>query len=136
MSYYGKADEAYTYYRSSSDDDAYYQTESRTKMAEDDKDFYGLHSAEKYYQQAFEHSADKEMKARCLFMAAKCWQKRCPVPCTGTDSWFWGSGNDAYFVYSLQSPYFTQLVQDYKGTEYFNRAFSTCSYLRAYVERH
>jgi hypothetical protein len=92
---------------------------------------------ERYYIQAFNNSLDKEFKARCLFMAAKCWQKNCPMPAEdANDTYFWGSGNDAYFVNSLQSPYLKQLAEEYKDTKYFEEAHSTCAYLRAYVLRH
>jgi hypothetical protein len=135
MSYYGKGAELFTYYRSSTDDDAYYQTEARQKMPAHKQDFYGVQTAEKYYMQAFSNTGDNELKAKCLFMAAKCWQKRCPMPPKDENGYFWGSGNDAYFVNGLKNPYFMQLSEQYKETKYYDEAYNTCAYLRAYITR-
>lgn len=135
ISYYGKADEACSYYRSSSDNNAYYQLQPQNNVPHELKEYYSVESAEKYFVQAFENSSDKEFQARCLFMAAKCWQKRSILP-ADTDDYFWNSGNDIYFVNSLQSPYLKRLAEEYKETVSFMEAHNTCAYLRAYVLRH
>jgi hypothetical protein len=132
ISYYGKAFAAYTYYHSSSDEKAYYVSKYRNGMNAADKEYYGLALAEKYYKQALEHSTDIEVKARCLFMAAKCWQKNCPSP--NDDSYYSWDANE-YYVNALKNPYFRQLKTGYSGTRLYGDALGGCSYLRDYVRK-
>lgn len=133
MSYYGKANEAYTYYRSSTDDKAYYNEQDRKPLSDMELEYYDVHLALEYYQKAFEHSTDPEVKARCLFMAAKCWQKSCPMPEKAEERYY--HGLDIYYANSLKNPYFKQLRDGYAKTAFYGSAVSTCSFLKDYAER-
>lgn len=130
MSYYGKGHHAYDYYRSSVDQYAYYQTKDRARLDYYQEEHYSVTRPEKYYMIAFENTTDKEMKARCLFMAAKCWQKSCP----STETYpAWGDNKD-YYLHSLLNPHFAELKKDYSNTDFYNTATGTCSYFRDYVK--
>ncbi|MBS1688916.1 MAG: hypothetical protein JSS96_09345, partial [Bacteroidetes bacterium] len=134
MSYYGKAHHAFDYYRSSTDDHAYIATKERSKLPEYEQEYYNVKLAEKYYMQAYTNSTAPEVKARCLFMAAKCWQKSCPQP-EGKESSYYNSYYDKdYYLNSLKNPYFRQLKKEYDKTKFFNDAYNTCSYLKDYVK--
>jgi hypothetical protein len=128
MSYYGRGHQAFDYWRSSTDDNAYYMSSSRKKLSDCKKEYYGLASALKYYLVAANNISDPEMKARCLFLAAKCWQKNCPVTGRG--------GQVDYYKYSLTNPYFSKLYKGFKDTKLFLDAFGSCSYFRDYASKH
>lgn len=116
-SYYGKANNACAYSLSTTDDFAYY-TEHRKGLQPELHEYYGVMRAMKYYMLAYDRSADRDMKARCLFMAAKCWQKNC---------------KGDYYQNSLRSPYLARLNKGYKNTKLYQEAYSSCSYLRDYA---
>ncbi len=120
MSYYGKGHHAYDYHRNTEDDLGYYDGENRNGLAGFEKEHYAVKVPERYYLQAFEHSTDKELKARCLFMAAKCWQK---------------SSQADYYLNTFDNPHFKTLKKSYKGTKFYTMASGTCSYFRDYVRK-
>lgn len=131
MSYYGKAHNLYTYYRGTSDGNAYYETKQRKVMTGADREFYGAYAAEKYFMQAYANSESAEFKAKCLWMAAKCWQKRCPEP---GEKDYNSNAPDPYYVYSLTSPYFKRLKDSYSKTRFYKEAANTCGYLKDYLK--
>lgn len=133
MSYYGKAHHAFDYYRSSVDDNGYYASPERAKMPPYRQDYYSVATARKYYLQAAANSTDAELKARCTFMAAKCWQKSCPWPKTAKS--YYDIDDKAYYQNSLKNPDFQALLE-YRKTKFFSTATSTCSYLQDYVRKH
>lgn len=138
MTYYGNSSYAYTYYRSSVDDKAYYITTGKNApKADAEKEFYGAFKAETYYlKAAAAFSGNKEMQAQSLFMAAKCWQKRCPPDFGKPDAKpknYYQYGDYDYYLYSLTSPHFAKLVKEYADTKAFQEAYNTCSYLRNYA---
>jgi len=134
MSYYGKAHHAFDYYRSSTDDHAYITTKERNKLPAYQQEYYDVKLAEKYYIQAYTSSTSPEVKARCLFMAAKCWQKSCPQANIKDPFYYDPYYSKDYYLNSLKNPYFNQLNNGYKKTRFFNEAYNTCSYLRDYVK--
>lgn len=134
MSYYGKGWQASACYRSSAEWAAYYRSNERRKTPSARQQYYSVAMAEHYYNKAFEHSTDPEVKARCLFLAAKCRQKNCPIKETG-DSYFSGD-EKAYYRHSLESPYFTQLKEDFGTTIFYRQAVTNCSYLQDYLDSH
>ena len=136
MSYYGKAHYAYDYAHSSTDDNAYFASVGRAKLPAYEQEYYNVSLALKYYAQAFDNSTDKEFKARCLFLAAKCWQKSAPVPANSADHYdYYGTlDGDAYYHNALKNPYFTQFTTQYKTTKFYESAYGSCSYLRDYVK--
>jgi hypothetical protein len=135
MSYYGHAWELVEYGRSGSD--GYHIPENATDFQ---KEYYGCYAAETHFKKAMEATADKNFKARCLFMMAKCSQKRVRRPqygdFSGPDGW------DKYEVASKEfwplfknNQYFPQLVKEYSGTPFYKEAMNSCSYLRDFVRR-
>lgn len=132
ISFYGKAAHAHTYFRGTSEPRAYYQSEERKESSYEDLQYFGLGEAEHYYKVAFENSTDPEVKARCLFMAAKCWQKNCPID-DSVD--YYNTNQNSYYVNSLNNPYFARLRKGYSNTAFFKNASDNCSYLRDYIRK-
>ncbi len=130
MSYYGKAHHAYDYYRSCVDENAYYDHFNRSKLKDYEQEHYMVRLPEKYYEQAFENSDDREAKARCLFMAAKCWQKNCPY--AGEKEYFYPNAG-IYYQNTFRNPYFLKLKKDFSDTKFYASASGTCSYFRDYA---
>lgn len=133
MSYYGWANRAFTYYRSTVDEQAYYDDPIRRALPKEFQEYYGVMSAEGYFKQAAASATDKELKAQALFMAAKCWQKRCPAP-VGQERWQW-SNDSTYYKNALKNPYFEKLRAESAGSEFYQDAKTQCSYLGDYVKR-
>lgn len=133
MSYYGKGWQAGEYYRSGGDYAAYYRSDARRNSGAELQQYYSVAMAEKYYQKAFENSTDPEMKARCVFLTAKCRQKSCPI---NTHEKYFLGDEKAYYKYSLESPYFKQLQEDFNTTIFYKQAVGNCSYLQDYLDTH
>ena len=131
MTYYGKAYSAYTYYRSSVDGYGYFNSPDRKALPDYARDYYGATTAEQYYRQAATLATGAEMKAKCLFMAAKCWQKRADATAQFSEY----RDQDAYFAYAMKNPYFRQLKDNYTGTAFYKEAYATCAYLNTYISR-
>jgi hypothetical protein len=135
MTYYGKAHHAFDYYRHSTDDFSYYATPQRAQLPPYMQQYYSAQEALKYYMIAYANTTDAEVKARCLYLAAKCWQKNAPLPENMKgERYYFLSGDNSYYVNALHNPYFKQL-KDYKTTRFYGSAVSTCSYLRDYVKK-
>ena len=132
MSYYGKASHAYDYCRSGTSEYAYFNYKDRSKLADYELEHYNVQTPEKYYVQAYENSTDKEIKARCLFMAAKCWQKNCAP---GKEQAYYSADVEAYYRNTFKNPYLQKLKEDYKDTKFCVSAIGTCSYFRDYVKK-
>ncbi|MEI6947002.1 hypothetical protein V9K67_07340 [Paraflavisolibacter sp. H34] len=127
MSHYGNSWEALNYYRSG--------TEWNTGHYEQawQKEYFGLHRARSLYQQAHDLTQNKEFKAACYFMVAKCAQRQIPKP---------GYGNN-YDEYEKQmrlferkfrdNPFFTGFQQQYGSTKFYQYTYNRCSYLRDFV---
>jgi hypothetical protein len=133
MSYYGKAHHAYDYYRSSTDRFGYFSTPERAALPMHAKEYYNLGSAEQAFIKAAEKAKDPESKAKCLWMAAKCWQKRAPL--AKPDSYFGAEEERAYYHYSLENPYFSQLRSSLSSIAFQKQAYSSCGYYRDYVKK-
>lgn len=133
MSYYGKGHHAYDYYRSSTDEYAYFDFKSRAALDGYAQDHYSLRTPERYYLQAFENSTDKEAKARCLFMAGKCWQKNCPTK--NNERSYFDPDLNAYYFNTFKNPHLLKLKSEYRDTKFFTTAVNTCSYFRDFVAK-
>ncbi|MBC7865374.1 MAG: hypothetical protein IAF38_20530, partial [Bacteroidia bacterium] len=71
-----------------------------------------------YYLLAAENSEDKEFKAKCTFMAAKC------------------ELNASYSKKGLgEDKYFGILQKDFSKTKYYSEILKECSYFRYYVKK-
>ncbi|WP_118950734.1 hypothetical protein [Taibaiella helva] len=132
MTYYGLGWKAAMYYRSGTDLLAYYADTTRKHLLPEYRNYYTAEKAAYYYQQAFDRSSDKELKAKCLFMLSKCWQKNADI--TNRNIWD-PAANDEYYLYTLKSPFFSQLTQNYAQTNAFKSLHEECSYLRLYVRK-
>ncbi len=135
MTYYGHAWQLVQYYRSGSD--GYVIPKDGSAFM---KEYYGCFSAQEYFKKAMEASADKNFKARCLFMMAKCSQKQVKRPqygdFTGDKSYeLYEAADKAYFPRFKNNVYFTEFVQQYKTTPFYKEAFNSCSYLRDFIRR-
>jgi hypothetical protein len=130
MSYYGKGHHAFDYYRTGTSEYAYFDYMSRKALTDFELSYYNVRLPEKYYMQAFDHYTDPEMKARCLYMAAKCRQKNCPPR---QDQEYYAPDQGTYYLYSIQSPYFTRLKKEYGNTAFYSNAVNTCSYLKDFA---
>lgn len=132
MTYYGLSWSAAMYYRSGSDGLAYYADTTRDKLLPEYRNYYNTAEASKFYQLAFDKTKDKELKAKCLFMLSKCWQKSASI----TRNYSYDpSANDEYYLYTLHSPYFKQLYLEYQQTNTFKIRYEDCSYLKLFVRK-
>lgn len=132
-SYYGHTWELVHYDRSGSD--GYYIPKNATGFQ---KEYYGVFKAHNYFEKAMKASTDKNFKARCLFMMAKCAQKQLHRPqyedyTSNYDKM--STDEDLYFIKFKQNKYFPQFVKEYGNTAFYKEAFSTCSYLRDFVRK-
>lgn len=103
-----------------------------------DKEYYGVYKAEEYYKKAFDLSTDKNFKARCLFMMAKCDQKQIPVP-SYSQYKDYSDYENAQKIYSknimTNKERFPILAKEYSTTAFYKQAFNTCSYLKDFVTK-
>jgi len=122
MTYYGRAWAVVKFYRPS-----LMGHEDMPETTAFEKEYYNCYTAEKYYKQAMDASHNRNFRARCLFMMAKCSQKQ--VKRGASESW---DHFDKRFMYNK---YFPQLSHEYGNTEFYKEAFNTCSYLRDFVRK-
>jgi hypothetical protein len=126
--YYGYAWELVEYYRSGVD--GYYIPGDPTEFQ---KNYYGAYKAHDYFKKAMEASGNKELKAKCLFMMAKCAQKQIRRPQYEDFGYNWDQYDAVrknYYSDFMNNKYFPQFQKDYSGTAFYREAFNTCSYLR------
>ena len=133
MTYYGHTWELVQYYRGGTD--GYHIPIDATAFK---KEYYGCYSAQAYFEKAMNASADKNFKARCLFMIAKCSQKQVSKPVYSDFNYNWDQLDAAeklYWPKFKKNRYFPQLVKEYSNTVFYKEAFNSCSYLRDFVKR-
>ncbi|MEO6729639.1 MAG: hypothetical protein ABIN01_00350 [Ferruginibacter sp.] len=133
MTYYGHTWELVEYERSGSD--GYSIPKNATNFQ---KEYYGCFSALAYFEKAMNASADKNFKARCLFMMAKCSQKQIPRPVYSNFNYNYDQLEKAEKIYSSKfrnNRYFPQLTADYSNTEFYKTAYNSCSFLRDFVKK-
>ena len=114
ITYYGNAR---VFYDNSIDFRYYYYDNYNEGTKENDCDL-----ALKYYLLAREKSTDKEFKAKCTFMAAKCEQNECFQTCKFEEGQDFKSGI-----------YFKELVKTYGTTKYFDEIIKECGYFRTFA---
>jgi hypothetical protein len=95
------------------------------------RDFSGINplvldcqTALSYYLKAMDASTDKEFKAKCCFMAAKCEQNALFI--SGQ------LGSDEDF---RAGKYFAMLKSDYRKTDYYKEVIEECKYFNAYARK-
>ncbi|PSL47452.1 hypothetical protein CLV51_102299 [Chitinophaga niastensis] len=118
ISYYGKtwyfvkdARPTTAWYSSSCDKDPF------------EKQYFGCYEAESYYLKAAQASTDREFRAKCAFMAARCSQKHIPDT----------KNNDMYMSALIHNRYFPLLTNNFGQTQFYQEVYGQCSYLRDYV---
>lgn len=128
--YYGYAWELVEYWRSGVD--GYRIPKDPTEFQ---KNYYGCFKAEDYFKKAMNASGNKEFKAKCLFMMAKCAQKQVRRPQYEDFNYEWEKYDAAdknYMKDFMNNKYFPQLKKEFETTKFYQDAFNTCSYLRDY----
>lgn len=133
MTYYGHTWELVAYERSGSD--GYSIPKDATSFQ---KEYYGCFSAHAYFEKAMNAAVDKNFKARCLFMIAKCSQKQIQRPTYSDFNYNYDQLEKAEKVYWAKfrnNQYFPQLTTDYSGTEFYKAAYNSCSFLRDFVKK-
>ena len=78
-------------------------------------------------------STDKEFKAKCTFMLAKCEQK--DFVYTNESRWQYYDSplKNPFYRFSMQNKYFKELSTQYKDTPFFTIASRECTYLRDFL---
>lgn len=133
ITYYGHTWQMVKYYRSGSD--GYAIPKDATDF---EKEYYGAFKAQAYFEKAMNASTDKNFKARCLFMMAKCAQKQVRQPQYDEYQTNWDQYDAAlksYWPIFKKNKYFPQFVKEYSTTTFYKEAFSSCSYLRDFVRK-
>lgn len=133
ITYYGHTWEMVQYYRSGSD--GYFIPENATGFQ---KEYYGAFKAKAYFEKAMNASTDKNFKARCLFMMAKCAQKQVHQPQYSEYKTNWDKYDEdqkAYWAKFKANTYFPQFIKEYGNTAFYKEAFSSCSFLRDFVKK-
>lgn len=130
ISYYGKASNIVDYTRNYTSETAYYITDDWKQLSRPFQEYYGVYTAEQYFNKAAAAATDPEVKAKALWGAAKCWEKRCPV--TPENRYDYDNG---YFQNALKNPYFLKLQTGFHQTKYMQSAYNTCDYYSAYIRR-
>jgi hypothetical protein len=131
VTYYGYAWELVEYYRSGVD--GYNIPENATGFQ---KEYYGAFTAHRYFEKALEASNDKEFKARCMFMMAKCAQKQVHRPQYQEFGFDWDKFEAAekdYFIIFRNNKYYSEFKNQYSNTQFYKESLKRCSYLRDFV---
>jgi hypothetical protein len=99
------------------------------------REYFGIFTAEKFYLQAKELSGDVNIKARCIWMAAKCSQKQYIVPAYSayTDYDLYDKATGQYAKDIKKNKYFHEFVSTYRKTNFYTEVFNSCVYLKDYV---
>ncbi|SHM07069.1 hypothetical protein SAMN05444266_106261 [Chitinophaga jiangningensis] len=88
-----------------------------------ERQYFGVYDAEIFYTKAAQASTDKEFKARCLFLAARCAQKHVPD----------NEDDKLYYLSLVRNRYFPVLASNYNQTALYRKVYDQCSYLQDYV---
>ncbi|MBS0026627.1 hypothetical protein ACTJJ0_02255 [Chitinophaga sp. 22321] len=119
ISYYGKTWYFVKDYRPSTE---WYSTKCDKDPFE--KQYFGCYAAESYYQKAAQASTDREFRARCAFMAARCSQKHTAE----------NEDNNKYVSALIHNRYFPLLSGNFAQTKFYQQVYDQCSYLKDYVK--
>ena len=130
VTHYGYAWNLVEYWRSGVD--GYFIPKNATAFK---KEYYGAFTAQEYFKKAMEASSDKEFKARCLFMIARCSQKQIHKPqymdFENYDEY--DLNEKSYYISFMNNRYFPQLQKEYGDTKFYKEALTRCSYLQDFV---
>jgi len=133
MTHYGRAAHAFTYYRSGSDGYAYFDTKKRQALPASYQNYYGATAAAQVFEAAAAATTDPELKAKCYYMLALCWQKN--IPDLPRDKYGYAENEEVYFVNkAIANPWFAELRR-LQSTAFYKTAVTRCSYLGDYVRK-
>jgi len=133
ITYFGKSWDLVGYFRSGS----YYSG------------FTDCSRALNYYKKAFELSKDRELKAECCFLMAKCRQNMFDLE-YNTEDYGYGYGSDKWKRYIRENEYwkaeelkhdkgyreyFKILKGAYSDTDYYRKVIKGCKYFKFYASR-
>lgn len=101
------------------------------------EDYFKAQKAKTYYLQALSLTGDRNLQAKCIFMAAKCDQKQVsPPPVMYEDNASYRTELNIWLKnFDARNAYFTQLQKNFSNTPFYKEAFNTCSYLKDFVTR-
>ncbi|MBC7888946.1 MAG: hypothetical protein H7Z13_13800 [Ferruginibacter sp.] len=131
--YYGHAWELVQYERSGSDG---YRIPNGANAFQ--KEYYGCFSAQEYFEKAMTASVDKNFKARCLFMMAKCSQKQVARPSYSDFNSNYDQlapAEKLYWAKFKQNRHFPQLIKDYNNTVFYKEVYNSCSFLQDFIRK-
>jgi tetratricopeptide (TPR) repeat protein len=130
MSYYGNSWNAVAYYRSSSN----WNMGNHEQPWE--KEHYGVYEARAAYQKAYELATEKEFKAACLFMVAKCAQRQVVMPPYDYKNYEqYEKAMEAFNQKFKNNPLFAKFKTEFGTTKFYQYAYNRCSYLRDYIKK-
>ena len=130
MSYYGNSWNAVAYYRSSSN----WNMGNHEQPWE--KEHYGVYEARAAYQKAYELATEKEFKAACLFMVAKCAQRQVVMPPYDYKNHEqYEKAMEAFNEKFKNNPLFAKFKTEFGTTKFYQYAYNRCSYLRDYIKK-
>ncbi|MBS1902625.1 MAG: hypothetical protein JSS75_02870 [Bacteroidetes bacterium] len=103
------------------------------------RNYYGAFRAEEYFNKALALTVDRNMQAKCLFMAAKCNQKQLLFGSGQFYGTLAGVNNpkeqEQMRAFLFNAKYFPRLAESYSNTEFFQQALNTCSYLNDFYTK-
>jgi hypothetical protein len=131
MSYYGNAGQAVAYERSGAD-----WNMGQYKLPWE-KEYYGVYKARDLYQQAFDAATDREFKAACLFMVAKCAQRQLVQPSYNyNQEKQWEKSDSIYRLKFRNNALFPKFIKEFGNTRFYSYVYNRCSYLRDFARTH
>jgi len=128
MSYWGNSWLFAQYDWSGSEYEYGYKSEDFAKHY--NPDYFEVIRAKENYLSALANTTNKNLQAKCIYMAAKCEQKQVgnlPGENSETSEWL----RD----FDKRNGFFSRLGKDFTGTSFYKEAFNTCSYLRDFVRK-
>ncbi|PPK99680.1 hypothetical protein [Parapedobacter indicus] len=99
-------------------------------------DFHEARQAAVWYKKARELSKDREFRAKCTFMLAKCEQKSYLFNSVSDyyNARTWERDQpDPYWLFSQRNQYFKELKEDYLDTKFIGSAVAECTYLADFI---
>lgn len=120
FSYYGVSWKGLAFHRYSSSAEVYYD-ENNVQQPDNELTVRDMDMPLAYYQKAAAATSDKELKAKCAFMMAKCAQNKT----------YSGSKDE----FALRNKFFQQLKQSYSDTQYYKEVLRECSYFQYFVTK-
>lgn len=90
-------------------------------------------SAKDWYSKARALSTDKDFRAKCTFMLAKCEQKDYVYANESRWQYYENPLQDPFYRFSMQNKYLKELNTTYKDTPFYSRASKGCTYLQDFI---